>query len=54
MEAARGGVVGTFALRACSTVRPQQRYPISLVHLSNLRYGIEWNRPRGDPRFQKL
>jgi hypothetical protein len=35
-------------------VRPQQRYPISLVHLGKLRYGIEWNRLRGDPRFQKL
>lgn len=28
--------------------------PISLVHLGDLRYGIEWNRLRGQPGFQKV
>jgi hypothetical protein len=39
---------------ALATLSSISREPISLVHPGRLRYGVEWNRLRADPRFQKL
>ncbi len=37
---------------ALATPARSGREPISLVHVSDLRFGIEWNSLRADPRFQ--
>ena len=39
---------------AMETLSRIAREPISLVHIGDLRYGIEWDRLRPDPRFQKI
>ena len=39
---------------ALATLTRIAREPISLVHISDLRYGIEWNNLRADPRFQNF
>ena len=37
---------------AFATLNRISREPISLVHVGDLRYGIEWNALRADPRFK--
>jgi TolB-like protein/Tfp pilus assembly protein PilF len=39
---------------ALATLARISAEPISLVHVGTLRYGIEWDNLRADPRFQKL